>query len=110
MLTIGAVTVFPIFFDRVADGLLTHLAGAGATPAQDFVTLLSNREIEVFELLGRGATVREIAERLCRSVKTIETHRERIMVKLGLDSSAKLVRQAVEWVTEEDRNQEQLVT
>jgi len=43
-------------------------------------------------------------------VKTIETHRERIMGKLGLDSSAKLVRQAVEWVTEQDRNQHQRVT
>jgi DNA-binding NarL/FixJ family response regulator len=96
--------------DRVAEGLLTHLAGAGAKPAQDLVALLSNRELEVFELLGRGATAREIAERLCRSVKTIETHRERIMAKLGLDSSAKLVRQAVEWVTEQDRNQDQRVT
>jgi len=83
------------------------MASAASAPLHDPVASLSNREIEVFESLGRGATIREIAEQLGRSVKTVETHRERIMAKLGLDSSAKLVRQAVEWVTEQDRIQGQ---
>ncbi|MBI5091103.1 MAG: response regulator transcription factor [Candidatus Hydrogenedentes bacterium] len=96
--------------DRVSEGLLAHLASTGMEPAGNSMASLSNRELEIFELLGRGATIREIAERLGRSVKTMETHRERIMAKLGLDSSAKLVRQAVEWVTEQDRIQRNSVT
>lgn len=91
--------------DRVAEGLLAHFASSGMGTKPDSVALLSNRELEIFEMLGRGATAREVAHRLNRSVKTIGTHRERIMAKLGLDSSAKLVRRAVEWVTEQDRIQ-----
>ncbi len=87
---------------RVTDSLISSRAGASAHARQNDLDALSSRELEVFELFGRGLTVREIAERLNRSVKTIESHRERIMNKLGLDSSARLVRQAVEWVTERD--------
>jgi DNA-binding NarL/FixJ family response regulator len=87
---------------RVTDSLMATMAGAGPEPRRDQLDVLSSRELEVFELLGRGLTVREIAERLSRSAKTIESHRERIMAKLGLDSSARLVRLAVEWVTQQD--------
>lgn len=85
---------------RVTDSLMLTMTGADA--GRSHLDVLSSRELEVFELLGRGLTVREIAKRLSRSAKTIESHRERIMTKLGLTSSAKLVRQAVEWVTTQD--------
>lgn len=87
---------------RVTDSLMTTMALGGADPARAPLESLSSRELEVFELFGRGLTIREIAQRLNRSAKTIESHRERMMTKLGVASSAKLVRQAVEWVTEHD--------
>lgn len=88
--------------ERVTDTLMSTIAGPGTESGRDHLDVLSSRELEVFELLGRGLTVREIAERLSRSAKTIESHRERILGKLGLDSSARLVRLAVEWVTQQD--------
>lgn len=60
------------------------------------VEQLSDRELEVFELIGQGLSNRRIAERLYRSIKTIESHRENIKAKLGLSSSGQLLRRAVE--------------
>lgn len=62
--------------------------------------ILSNRELEVFGLIGRGHKTVEIARQLKLSVKTIETHRLRIREKLGLADSAKLSYAAVRWVHE----------
>jgi DNA-binding NarL/FixJ family response regulator len=59
---------------------------------------LSDRQLQVFELLGRGRSVRQIAEELGISVKTVETHRANIKTKLKVDSSAELLRQAVVWI------------
>lgn len=59
---------------------------------------LADRELEVFELIGKGLGTREIAARLGCSVKTIETYRARIKEKLYLDSAAALTREAVRWV------------
>jgi len=59
------------------------------------VDILSNRELQVLRLIGLGATTREIASSLHLSVKTIESHRQRIKRKLGLVSGAQLVRYAV---------------
>lgn len=58
---------------------------------------LSNREIEVFELIGHGMATSEIAAKLHLSVKTIESHRANIKTKLGLNTSGELVRSAVQW-------------
>ncbi|MDX2081808.1 MAG: response regulator transcription factor [Terrimicrobiaceae bacterium] len=62
------------------------------------VDRLSDRELEVLELLGRGLGTKAIASELHLSVKTIETHRAHIKEKLGLASSGEMVRFAVEWV------------
>jgi len=59
---------------------------------------LSNRELQVLELLGAGLNSRRIAEKLHLSVKTIEAHREHIKHKLGLESSAQLIHYATNWV------------
>lgn len=58
---------------------------------------LSDRELQVFALIGRGAPTREIAHRLDLSVKTVESYREKIKLKLGLDNGNELMRRAVEW-------------
>lgn len=68
--------------------------GKGSSPSE----LLSDREFEVFELLGRGHRTSEIAQLLHLSDKTIQTHREHIKEKLNIDDAVSLVRQAVQWV------------
>lgn len=58
---------------------------------------LSPREVEVLRLVAAGRSTREIAEALNRSVKTIETHKQALKVKLGAETPAMLVRVAVSW-------------
>jgi DNA-binding NarL/FixJ family response regulator len=60
---------------------------------------LSDRELQVFEMLGHGHTTRRIATRLHVSVSTVETHRAHLKEKLRLSNAVQLVRRAVEWVT-----------
>jgi len=64
------------------------------------IETLSDRELEVFELLGNGLSSREIAERLELSVKTVETYREKIKAKLSLKNGTELTRHAIHFVIE----------
>lgn len=64
----------------------------------DPVACLTNREYEVLRLIGFGFGTRKIAEKLNRSIKTIETHRANIKEKLGLQAGMDLVRFAAFWV------------
>lgn len=66
------------------------------------VDTLSDRELEVLQLFGRGRRTREIAEDLRLSVKTIETHRMHIKEKLGFKAADELVKFAKEWVSAEE--------
>jgi DNA-binding NarL/FixJ family response regulator len=86
--------------------MTARLLARGTVPAasvtpQSPVSRLSDREIEVFEAIGRGRTTREIAETLFLSIKTIETHRENIKRKLGLANNTELIRHACRWCLEE---------
>lgn len=63
---------------------------------------LTDRELEVFRLLGKGRSTKQIASALHRSVKTVESFRAKLKKKLGLASSEELVRDAVRWVYEHD--------
>ena len=76
-----------------------HDLGGGVSP----IDCLTDRELEVFGLLGEGKGTREIAEQLCLSVKTVETYRARIKEKLKLPSGAKLLQQAFAWVHGRDK-------
>ena len=87
---VGTPDATPERFAPVAPG------DGGSSTANAGVRQLSDRELEVFELLGQGLSTRRIAETLYRSVKTIESHRENIKAKLGVNSSAELLRYAVE--------------
>ena len=80
----------------VADLLRQSMRGPDASGAEP-ETLLSDRELEVFTLLGQGYGTREIAERLLRSPKTIDSHREHIKHKLGAPNNAALMRMATIW-------------
>jgi DNA-binding NarL/FixJ family response regulator len=66
-------------------------------PNRSGVSNLSKRELQIFELVGQGLIVREIAEQLVVSVKTVESHIEHIKTKLGVKSSRELVRHAALW-------------
>lgn len=75
--------------------LLGQIARGAVQMDQDELARLSQREIDVFRRIGSGQGTREIAEDLGMSVKTVETHRQRIKEKLGLTSGAELLRRAV---------------
>jgi DNA-binding NarL/FixJ family response regulator len=86
--------------ESMAASMLTRLVGrktaVGGTPVDN----LTDRELQVLELIGRGLGTRQIAEKLNLSVKTVENHREHIKAKLKLRTSAELVRYAVRWELE----------
>ena len=71
--------------------------GTGRIPG-DLTEELSDRELQVFELYGRGRTTRQIASVLHLSVKTVESHRDHIKRKLGFPDSTALVHAAVRWI------------
>jgi DNA-binding NarL/FixJ family response regulator len=83
--------------DRVGASMIERLAVSGRKQTMDPIERLSNREIQVLNLIGRGKTTREIAQDLNLSIKTIESHRQRIKKKLSLDTSPRLVQFAVNW-------------
>jgi DNA-binding NarL/FixJ family response regulator len=84
---------------RMTSRILNRVA-SGASGQDDPVQGFSNREIEVYEMIGQGLTIQQIASRLHLSPKTIETHREKIKQKLNVTNSAELNRRAVQWVLE----------
>ena len=73
----------------------------GETKSTATVDLLTDRELEVFRLIGSGLSTREIAERMNLGVKTIGTYRDRIKQKLCIKSGAELIRRAVLWTEKE---------
>lgn len=67
----------------------------------DTVTTLSDRELEVFELIGKGLSTRKIAAQLILSIKTIETYRAHIKRKFNLSDATELTHRAMQWVDNE---------
>ena len=63
---------------------------------------LSNRELQVFEMIGEGLSSSQMAEQLLLSVKTIETHQAHIKKKLGLNSAHELNHRAIRWVMDKE--------
>jgi DNA-binding NarL/FixJ family response regulator len=68
--------------------------------SHDLVSLLTDRELEIFELIGKGRDVREMAKALNVSPKTVETHRTNIKEKLKLKNSREVARVALQWTSE----------
>src|SRR5208283_4707547 len=87
--------------DRVASRVLRQFAGRGAAAEESPVQHLSDRELEVFRMIGQGHGTREIAELLHLSVKTVESYQAHIKEKLSLKNSRELVQRAVQWMTSE---------
>ncbi|HQJ49887.1 MAG TPA: response regulator transcription factor [Verrucomicrobiota bacterium] len=78
---------------RIIDRLADRSVPGAATPAE----MLADRELQVFELLGRGLAVKEIARRLRIATKTVDTYRRRIREKLNLQTSNQLLQHAISW-------------
>jgi DNA-binding NarL/FixJ family response regulator len=83
---------------KIAALALSKMIGSRAPGESGGVGNLSNRELQVLQLLGAGLTSRNIAAKLGLSVKTIETHRENIKHKLGISNAVELVRYATNWL------------
>lgn len=84
---------------ELSEKILSRIVGGGL-PQQSPLEKLTDRELEVFGLIGRGLTTRQISERLHLSYKTIESYRENIKAKLSLKNAAELNCHAVRWVLE----------
>lgn len=82
---------------RLSTRLLRRVTGKQVETNTDLKSTLSDRELEVFELLGQGKTINEIAEHLHLSPKTIETYRAHLKEKLRVSSSQQLARLAFRW-------------
>ncbi len=93
----GKVYLTQRMTDQVLQGLARGSAADGAPSIRD----LTDRELEVFSLIGRGVATSHIAEQLHLSVKTVEAHRDKIKKKLNLASGSELTRYAVQWTLEQ---------
>ena len=82
--------------DRISAKILENFSG-NRGESKSPVEKLSDREFEVFQLLGQGQATREIAEHLHLSIKTVEVHRANIRKKLELATGNELVRYAIRW-------------
>jgi DNA-binding NarL/FixJ family response regulator len=93
----GKVWLSEAATEKILQGSVgTRQSQAGRTPTE----ALANRELDVFRLIGEGVRTTEIAQRLNLSIKTVETYRDRIRVKLNFDNGTELTHAATQWVLE----------
>jgi len=85
---------------RISMQVLNRMKGS-RRDSQTGIKSLTDRELQIFHLIGLGYPTRQIAQRLGIGVKTVETHRENIKTKLGLEHAVALVREATVWVRRE---------
>lgn len=87
--------------ESISQKMLQRLAGSDSRkPLGSSIDTLSDRELEIFDRIGRGMTTQQIGEALCLSPKTVQTYRQRIKEKLGLETAAELSSEATRWVVE----------
>ncbi len=95
---VRAVLQGKVYLSEAMRDRAVHRFSRGAAQApRDNASLLSDRELEIFELIGRAQSTRQIARRLRVSVSTVETHRSHLKEKLGLSNSTELVHAAASW-------------
>jgi DNA-binding NarL/FixJ family response regulator len=87
----GEIYVSPKMGVTLLHRMVGNKGAADRTPMDS----LTDRELEIFRMIGAGMRVREIADKLILSTKTIEAHREHIKEKLGFKTSAELLRFAI---------------
>lgn len=93
----GGIYLSPATSER----MLQEIVGNGKQQDSSLPANLTDRELEVFEMIGRGLTTRQIAERLYLSPKTVEFHRDKIKQKLNVENTSVLMQRAVAWVLDQ---------
>ena len=102
ILAIRRVAEGGVWVSERVSALLAEKAAAGVPAGPEPpITRLSERELEVFRLLGQGQATRQIAGALHVSAKTVQTYCARVKLKFGLVSSTQLLREAIRWHEEE---------
>jgi DNA-binding NarL/FixJ family response regulator len=90
----GEVYVSPRMSSQILNSLSTRRPRGSTSPIEQ----LTDREFEVFQMIGQGKSTRDIAEQLHLSSKTVDVHRSHLKEKLGLKDATALIRHAVRWV------------
>ena len=93
----GQIYLNPRFLSQLMDRVLS-----GRSPSARPIDLLADRELEVFELIGRGLTTQEIGAQLHLGATTVDTYKARIKEKLDLQNAARLRVEASRWVQERE--------
>jgi DNA-binding NarL/FixJ family response regulator len=83
--------------DRISNQMLKHYITGSGTLRNSSIADLSDRELEVFRLIGEGHGTRQIAEELHLSIKTVESYQAHIKEKLSLRTSRELMQHAIQW-------------
>lgn len=87
--------------EKMASNVISRLMRGQAEPSKSPIESLSDRELEVFRMLGQGKGVRVIAEELDVTIPTVNSFRHRIKEKLGLKTSTEVMLHAIQWVRDE---------
>lgn len=91
--------------EKMSADILEIFSGRRAGMESSPLEKLTDREFEVFQLIGQGKDTRDVAEQLHLSTKTIDVHRTNIKIKLKLKSAAELIRFAVRWAESEGKTE-----
>lgn len=83
---------------KIAAKILHQFSGASSRTSSSPVEKLTDREFDVYQLIGKGRSTKQIADQLHISPKTVAIHREHIKEKLGIDNATELTHQAIRWV------------
>ena len=83
--------------EKTASTVLARLTSQPQAVSDSIADVLADRELQVFEMTGRGLSTREIAEQLRIDMKTVDTYRTRIKEKLNLESTSELLQLAIRW-------------
>jgi len=85
--------------EAVGNNMIQKFASGGSYLSANPIDRLSNRELQILHMIGKGMSTRETAQALNLSIKTVESHRQRIKRKLNLSTGTQLVQYAVNWFT-----------
>jgi DNA-binding NarL/FixJ family response regulator len=88
--------------EAVGNNMIQKFAAGGSYISANPIDRLSNRELQILHMIGKGMSTRETAHSLNLSIKTVESHRQRIKRKLNLSTGTQLVQYAVNWFTGRD--------
>lgn len=84
--------------DAVGSNMIGRVASSGVRTSDNPIDRLSNRELQILHMVGKGMSTRETAQSLSLSIKTVESHRQRLKRKLNLGTGTQLIQYAINWL------------